>query len=125
MQVLKQLLWEATLKNIKSGNDIFSPLVQPLPKNYAQDDPELINLIREKYLTLPSDKEYNIQATDDTSMGQAQTVRKILHNKVQFLKSSGNKTIFPISCCIQFCIKYEFIFICYRSPSENFTKKPL
>ena len=101
MQVLKQLLWEATLKNIKSGNDIFSPLVQALPKNYAQDDPELINIIREKYLTLPSDKDYNIQATDDTSMGQAQTVRKILHNKVQSVKSR-HQYFLEKSC--QYCV---------------------
>ena len=79
---LTELLWKANIQNIMSGNDEFSPLVQPLPRVYAQDDPELIQIIREKYLIPPSKESYNIKATEDTSMGQAQVVRKILNNKV-------------------------------------------
>jgi hypothetical protein len=56
--------------------------MEHLPRTYAQDDPELIQLIRNKYLIPPSDEKYNIGAREDTSMGQAQTVRKILNNKV-------------------------------------------
>ena len=77
------MLWDATVKNIRSGQDVFSPLVQPLPRTYAQDDPELINIIRQKYLVPPSEEAYNIKAKEDTSMGQAQTVRQILNNKVK------------------------------------------
>ena len=77
------MLWDATVKNIRSGQDVFSPLVQPLPRTYAQDDPELINIIRQKYLVPPSEDAYNIKAKEDTSMGQAQTVRQILNNKVE------------------------------------------
>ena len=65
-----------------SGQDAISPLIQPLPKVYAQDDPELIEIIKEKYLIAPSTGDYNIHAEQDTSMGQAQTVRQILNNKV-------------------------------------------
>ena len=65
-----------------SGQDALSPLIQSLPKVYAQDDPELIQIIKQKYLIPPSDGDYNIHAEQDTSMGQAQTVRKILNNKV-------------------------------------------
>ena len=65
-----------------SGKDEISPLIQPLPKVYAQDDPELIEIIKEKYLIAPSTGDYNIHAEQDTSMGQAQTVRQILNNKV-------------------------------------------
>ena len=68
-----------------SGQDALSPLIQSLPKVYAQDDPELIQIIKQKYLIPPSDGDYNIHAEQDTSMGQAQTVRKILNNKVSTL----------------------------------------
>jgi len=79
--LLQKLLWEANIKNIMSGQDALSPLIQSLPKVYAQDDPELIQIIKQKYLIPPSDGDYNIHAEQDTSMGQAQTVRKILNNK--------------------------------------------
>ena len=82
LQLLQQLLWEANLKNIMSGQDILSPLIQPLPKVFQQDDPELIQIIRDKYLIPPSAGQYNIEATEDTSMGQAQLVRKLLNDKV-------------------------------------------
>ena len=39
-----------------SGQDEMSPLVQPLPKTYSQDDPELIEIIRKKYLIQPSEQ---------------------------------------------------------------------
>ena len=68
-----------------SGQDVLSPLIQSLPKVYAQDDPELIQIIKQKYLIPPSTGDYNIHAEQDTSMGQAQTVRKILNNKVSKL----------------------------------------
>ena len=55
-KIIKQLLWDATLKNIMSGQDEMSPLVQPLPKTYSQDDPELIEIIRKKYLIQPSEQ---------------------------------------------------------------------
>lgn len=93
------MLWDATVKNIRSGQDVFSPLVQPLPRTYAQDDPELINIIRQKYLVPPSEDAYNIKAKEDTSMGQAQTVRQILNNKVELhiLHNTHieNRTKFP------------------------------
>ena len=43
-------------------------------------------MVREKYLLAPSEEEYNIEATKDTSMGQAQLIRKILRNKVESFK---------------------------------------
>ena len=76
-----------------SGQDALSPLIQSLPKVYAQDDPELIQIIKQKYLIPPSDGDYNIHAEQDTSMGQAQTVRKILNNKV---------SIFNKGCLLRF-----------------------
>ena len=39
-----------------SGQDEMSPLVQPLPITYSQDDPELIEIIRKKYLIQPSEQ---------------------------------------------------------------------
>ena len=53
-QLLQNLLWESNLRNIMSGLDDLSPLIQPLPRVYAQDDPELIEIIRRKYLIPPS-----------------------------------------------------------------------
>lgn len=85
LKLLQTLLWEANLKNIMSGQDVLSPLIQPLPRVFQQDDPQLIEIIRQKYLIPPPDSkqhQYNIRAKNDTSMGQAQTVRKILNNKV-------------------------------------------
>ena len=43
-------------------------------------------MVREKYLLAPSEEEYNIEATKDTSMGQAQLIRKILRTKVESFK---------------------------------------
>ena len=86
-----------------SGQDALSPLIQSLPKVYAQDDPELIQIIKQKYLIPPSDGDYNIHAEQDTSMGQAQTVRKILNNKVSifFYLRSFNK-----GCLLTFTYTY-------------------
>ena len=83
-----------------SGQDALSPLIQSLPKVYAQDDPELIQIIKQKYLIPPSDGDYNIHAEQDTSMGQAQTVRKILNNKVSTLcpPDTGQPSRPNISC---------------------------
>ena len=92
--LFKKLLWESNLRNILAGLDEFSPLLRALPRVYAQDDPELIEIIKEKYLIHPLLKKakkitsattaYNIQATQDTSMGQAQTIRRILNEKVLY-----------------------------------------
>lgn len=78
---LKKLLWSAKVQNIMAGHDELSPLMQPLARTYAQDDPDLIQLVKEKYLLPPSTGKYNIDAVQDTSMGQAQEIRKILKNK--------------------------------------------
>ena len=43
----------------------------------------MIEIIKEKYLIPPSKGDYNIHSEQDTSMGQAQTIRKILNNKVR------------------------------------------
>ncbi len=40
-------------------------------------------MVQTKYLLSPSEEPYNIEATKDTSMGQAQLIRKILKNKVK------------------------------------------
>ena len=84
MQLFKKLLWEANLSNILAGFDEFSPLLMALPRVYAQDETELVQIIKERYLIQPPKptKQYNIQATQDTSMGQAQTIRRILNDKV-------------------------------------------
>ena len=83
MQLFKKLLWEANLRNILAGFDEFSPLLIALPRVYAQDESELVQIIKKHYLIPPKPtKQYNIQATLDTSMGQAQTIRRILNDKV-------------------------------------------
>ena len=88
--LFKKLLWESNLRNILAGLDEFSPLLRALPRVYAQDDPELIEIIKEKYLIHPLLQKaqkiapYHIQATQDTSMGQAQTIRRILNEKVLY-----------------------------------------
>ena len=63
--------------------DELSPLMQAPARVYPQGDPELIQLVREKYLLPPAKGPYqNIRATEDTSMGQGQLIRKLFGNKV-------------------------------------------
>ena len=94
-----------------SGQDALFPLIQSLSKVYAQDDPELIQIIKQKYLIPPSDGDYNIHAEQDTSMGQAQTVRKILNNKVSTLCPTDTR---PTSRPKFFLLKSIFL-----SPDSN------
>ena len=62
------------------------PLLEPLPKDYTSSDPELIQLIRKKFLIPPSTQNYNLENNIgfDTSMGQAEAVRRILNEQVIF-----------------------------------------
>ena len=62
------------------------PLLEPLPKDYITSDPELIQLIRNKFLIPPSTQNYNLENNIgfDTSMGQAEAVRRILNEQVIF-----------------------------------------
>ena len=62
------------------------PLLDPLPRDYEMNDPELIEIIQENFLIPPSIEEYALNSPIgfDTSMGQAAAVRKILNNQVSF-----------------------------------------
>ena len=62
------------------------PLLDPLPRDYEMNDPELIEIIQENFLIPPSIEEYSLNSPIgfDTSMGQAAAVRKILNNQVSF-----------------------------------------
>ena len=80
---LKQLLREAKQENLIAKDYKKSPILKPLRRTYAQDDPELIKIIQSRYLIPPaSSGDYNLKAKTETSMGQAQVIREILNNKV-------------------------------------------
>lgn len=66
----------------KAYNEL-SPLLTKLEREYRQDDPDLVRIVREKYLLTPSLQSYNLESNPDfdTSMGQADAVRQILHEK--------------------------------------------
>ena len=82
-ETLKQLLREAKNEDQISKDFPNSPILKPLEKTYAQDDPELIQIIQEKYLIPPPGSgDYNIKSKKETSMGQAQVIREILNNQV-------------------------------------------
>ena len=69
--------------------------MEPLPKDYASSDPELIQLIRKKFLIPPSTQNYNLENNIgfDTSMGQAEAVRRILNDQVIFRVSQNPKKV--------------------------------
>ena len=51
---------------------------------FEQSDNKLIDLIEAKYLIPPSEENYNLNNPNkEHSMGQAQTIMKILKNQVQ------------------------------------------
>ena len=60
------------------------PLLEDLPKNYEMTDSDLIEMVRKKFLIPPATKKYNLenQFGFDTSMGQAEAVRRILKEQV-------------------------------------------
>ena len=60
-------------------------LIEPFDNVYKESDPNLIDLIRQKYLIGPSKEGYNLEHEDphfDTSMGQAKVVREVLQDMV-------------------------------------------
>lgn len=61
------------------------PLIEPLTKEFPEGDAELISIVREKYLIPPSTEDYSLESAPDfdTSMGQAEVVRKILGDQVR------------------------------------------
>ena len=84
-ETLKELLRNAKNENQISKDVHQSMILKPLERTYAQDDPELIQIIQDKYLIPPPmSGDYNIKAKKETSMGQAQVIRQILDNKVSF-----------------------------------------
>ena len=62
------------------------PLIDPLGPVLDQNNLALVDLVAKKFLIEPSKEDYALKNSDptfDTSMGQAEVVRKILNNKVK------------------------------------------
>ena len=76
------------------------PLIDPLGPVLDQNNLALADLVAKKFLIEPSKKDYALKNSDptfDTSMGQAQVVRKILNNKVKAASSSNSSISFQMS----------------------------
>lgn len=100
-QAEQRNLWQSAVLTEISKEKYASlrPLIEPLDQVYKDNDPKLINLIKQKYLIASSGKNYNLQNNDpefDPSMGQSAAVRSILNNKVSSLKSRIQKPKFAV-----------------------------
>ncbi len=75
------------------------PLLDPLRKGFGHEDPELIRIVREKYLIKPSNPRVpyrlNVPSGYDSSMGQALKVREIFNDMVSTFKLVNNDLITP------------------------------
>lgn len=81
----KKKSWPDQVEDMLTANPEFKVLVQPLVDKsgnfYEQTDPELIQLVKERYLLPPSQLSYQLSHNKETSMGQAQVIRTLLSNK--------------------------------------------
>ena len=82
------------------------PLFDILPKeSYSMSDPELIELVKKKFLIPPSNEDYQLdnEIGFDTSMGQAEVVRRVLGDMVRcyrsYLSSFYLKQGLDFCCC--------------------------